>query len=126
MKRFYNNEDDDDKESLFDSDSDLDDNEDFDDDDLIGVIDQQGILDVMQMDLAQTQLNQDLLNKAIKIAENSWFWKFKPNLKKIDKIEEIYRRLINIIEETSNSPVIKDVSKTESESENENESERKE
>ena len=70
MKRFYNNEDDDDKESFFDSDSDLDDNEDYDDDDLIGVIDQQGILDVMQMDLAQTQLNQDLLNKAIQIAEN--------------------------------------------------------
>lgn len=91
MERFYNNEDDDqDDESFFGSE------DDFDDDlaaDVVGYIDQQGILDVMQMDLAQTELNQHLLSKAIEIAKGGWFWAFKSTERRLSEVEAVYKRL---------------------------------
>lgn len=94
MERFYNNEDEDPaNESYFGSDDDYDDDDDM-DGDVIGFIDQQGILDVMQMDIAQSELNQDLLSKAIEIAKSSWFWSFKNVEQRLNEIELIYHRLV--------------------------------
>lgn len=98
MERFY----DDDEEPIFGSNDDDDiDDEDDDDDDEIEFIDQQGIIDVMHVDLAQIELNQHLLGKAIEIAQRSWFWRFKSHERKMDEIEKIYQRLLQI---TDNKP----------------------
>jgi hypothetical protein len=92
MERFYNNNNDDeqDDESFFGSE------DDFDEElagEVVGYIDQQGILDVMQMDLAQTELNQHLLSKAIEIAKGGWFWAFKSTERRLAEVEAVYRRL---------------------------------
>lgn len=97
MERFYNEEEDDDeKNSFFNPNSDgyEDDSE---DEEVVGYIDKQGIIDVMNMDLVQTKLNQHLLSKAVEIAQNSWFWCFKNNDKKIEEINNIFQKLANII-----------------------------
>lgn len=105
MERFYNDDDQDneDKEPFFDSEDDDDYEDDESSEDVVGYIDQQGILDVMQMDLAQTKLNQSLLNKAVDIAKNSWFWSFKKIETRINEIELVYRRLSALTEEVENS-----------------------
>jgi|694.fasta_scaffold08426_10 hypothetical protein len=94
MERFYNNEDDnDDDESFFGSD------DEFDQEltgEVVGYIDQQGIINVMQMDLAQTELNQHLLSKAIEIAKDSWFWCFKSVSSRLTEIETVYKRLLEM------------------------------
>lgn len=96
MERFYNeDEDDDEKNSFFNPDS-----EGYEDDveeEVVGYIDKQGIIDVMNMDLVQTKLNQHLLSKAIEIAQNSWFWYFKNNEQKLEEINSIFNKLANII-----------------------------
>ena len=111
MERFYNNDDfnDDDKESFFGSEGDDNfDDENFDDenlaDEIVGYIDQQGIIDVMQMDLAQTELNQHLLTKAIEIAKGGWFWSFKSTERRLVEIEMIYKKLSEMTEDFEASP----------------------
>jgi len=52
----------------------------------------------MQLDIAEQQLNQELMNRAIKIAKQSWFWSFKSIEKKMSKIELIYNHLKRILE----------------------------
>lgn len=100
MERFYNNNDehDDEKESFFGSEDD----DNFDDEDAvdeaIGFIDQQSILEVMQMDLTQSELNQNLLAKAIEFAKSKWFWSFKSNESRLKEIEMIYKRFSEMTE----------------------------
>ena len=77
MERFYNNNDDNDEE-------------------IVGFIDQQGIIDVMHMDLAQNELNQNLLKQAIEIAKGGWFWAFKSTEKRLAEVESVYRKLASI------------------------------
>ena len=106
MERYYNEDPDDkDKEPFF-GDGDDDDDEDGDGEaimegEAMAFIDQQGLIDVMQMDLAQTELNQHLLSKAIEIAENSWFWCFRSSEYKMNEIEAIYKRLVKLTADES-------------------------
>jgi hypothetical protein len=77
MERYYdkNNEDEDDddeKEPFFG-------NEESDPDDVpesiaAAQLSQQGIIDIMHVEIAQTELNQALLSKAMEIARQSWWW----------------------------------------------------
>jgi hypothetical protein len=101
MERFYNNnsEDEDKEESYFGSDDVYDDEE----IEQINYIDHQGILNVMQMDMAQSELNQNLLEKAIEIAKSSWFWGFKSTLNRLNEIEMIYKKLFLITVEERDS-----------------------
>ncbi len=103
MERFYNNEDDDtENESFFGSEENYDEDDDHDDmgDEMIGFIGhQQSMIDVMQMDLAQTELNQHLLSKAIDIAKSNWLWIFKDTNTRLDDIEKIYQRLIKLTDD---------------------------
>lgn len=96
MERFYNEEDDDDeKNSFFNPESE---DEDI-DEEVVGYIDKQGIIDVMNMDLVQTKLNQHLLGKAIEIAKSNWRWFFKNNDQKINEINNVFHKLASIIDD---------------------------
>lgn len=102
MERFFNEDPDKDNESFFGN------NDDDDDDgimegEVIGFIDQQGILDAMHMDLQEIELNQNLLGRAIEIAESHWLWRFKSHATKLAEIEEIYHQLIKMTE-SQNAP----------------------
>lgn len=98
MERYYNEDPDDrDDAPLFGDDDD--DDEGDEEGEAVAFIDQQSILDVMHMDLAQTELNQHLLSKAIEIAEKQWFWSFRSSDYKMKEIESIYRRLIKLTEQ---------------------------
>lgn len=104
MERFYDNDPDKEKEPFFGGKDDDDDHDDDDMDDVevdaIGFIDQQGIIDVMHVDLAQSELNQHLLQQAVEIAKQGWFWGFKSTETRMKEIEEIYKRLLKLTEET--------------------------
>ena len=103
MERYYDNDPEDEKEPFFGSGDDNDDDEDDDDEEMeaeaIAYIDQQSIIDVMNMDLAQSELNHDLLSKAIKIARQNWLWFFKSTDTRLNEIEKIYKRLLKLTEE---------------------------
>ena len=86
-ERFFNN---DEEEQYFEEDG-----EEF-DEEAVAFVDQDGLLGVMQMDLAQSELNQDLISKAISIASNSWFWRFKNTSSKMKEIGEIYKQLMDM------------------------------
>jgi hypothetical protein len=99
MERFYDNDPDKEKEPFFgrndDDDDDEDDDDDFDEEG-IAFIDQSGMLDMMQMDLAQTELDHALINKAADIAKQSWLWYFKSHKTKMREIKSIFRELFKI------------------------------
>ena len=105
MERYYNEDTDDkDKEPFFgdgDDDDDDEDGEEIMEGEAMAFIDQQGLIDVMHMDLAQTELNQHLLSKAIEIAEKSWFWCFRSSDYKMKEIEAIYKRLVKLTADES-------------------------
>lgn len=50
-------------------------------------------LDLMQLEMVQTDLNQKLLSKTIKMLENSFFWRFRSNKTKLKMIAETYESL---------------------------------
>jgi hypothetical protein len=114
MERFYEN-DPDKKEHVFgsnngddnnndddDDDGYGDDNDDDDSDDEISIIDEQDIIEAMSLDLEKIKLNHSLLNKSIKIAKHSWFWRFKSPITKLKDIEFIYNKLMEITEDGDN------------------------
>lgn len=97
MERFYdNNSDDEDAEPFF---GENDDDEDDDEIEDAIFVDSTGIVDMMQMELAQTELNQQLLAQAVEIAKQSWFWNFKSATTRINEIEMIYKRLLHITDD---------------------------
>lgn len=91
MKRYYDNDSDDEKDPYFEP-------EDNEENDAIAYIDQQNVIDVMNIDLAQSDLNQKLLAKAIRIARQNWLWFFKSVDNKISDIEKIYQQLTKIMD----------------------------
>lgn len=101
MERFYDNEPDKDREPFFgnnggnnnDEDDDEEDDDDEDDEEM-SFINQQGMVDIMQMDLAKTELNQQLLARAVDIAKQSWFWSFRSSNSKMREITKIYKELL--------------------------------
>lgn len=95
VKRFYNNEDDD-EQFKFEDDT-FDENEDEEGD--IAYVSSDNLVDMMHMDLAQTELNQHLLAKAIDIAKHSFFWRFRSTTTKMKEIKKIYKDLAEMTEE---------------------------
>jgi hypothetical protein len=96
VKRFYNNEDDD-EQFKFEDDT-FDENEDEEEGD-IAYVSSDNLVDMMHMDLAQTELNQHLLAKAIEIAKHSFFWRFRSTAAKMKEIKKIYKDLTEMTEE---------------------------
>lgn len=95
MKRFFSEDPEDPEQFQFNDDN----FEEFnDDDEEVGYIDSSEILEVMQMDLAQTELNQHLISKAMEIAKQNFWWRFKNTAYKMAEIEKIYRRLVSMTE----------------------------
>lgn len=58
------------------------------------------VLNVMQLDIAQKELKQEVLDKAIAIAKATWFWRFKSLDKKLIAIQRAYFWLISVLETT--------------------------
>jgi len=97
MKRFFSEDPDDPEQFQFDDD-DFGEDED-EEEEIVGYIDSTEILEVMQMDLAQTELNQHLVSKAMEIAKQSFWWRFKSTQSKLAEIESIYKKLITMTED---------------------------
>lgn len=101
-KRYFgddaNNEDD--EQFSFDSYNEYDgEDHDYDEESNIAFIDSDGLVEIMHMDLAQSELNQHLLSKAIDVAKEGFFWRFKSNKKKLEEIKNIYSQLIQMTED---------------------------
>ena len=103
MERFFDNDPDETPDAFhFDDDHYGDDYEDEDDEDMEAIsymTSTDGITAMMQMDLAQSELNQHLLEKAMKIARQNLFWIFKDSSWKIQEIEKIYKKLLKLTED---------------------------
>lgn len=89
MKRYFNDEPDDEQEPFFDGDDD----EGDDGENVIIDID----AEMMDYDLTRIELNQMLISKAIEIAQKSWFWRFKKSSTKTQEIEKIYHTLNRLV-----------------------------
>lgn len=95
MKRFYSDDSEDEDFNIYNEDEEMNDDEMS---TAYAFIDENDIMGAMQLDIAEQQLNQELLDRAIKIAKQSWFWSFKSVEKKMLKIELVYNHLKKIIE----------------------------
>ena len=96
MKRFFNNEEPD--ENFFN----LEEEEEYifgdEDEEIISAyIDKQDLINVMNIDIAESELNQNLLAQAIKISERNILWKFLSNKTKIKSLQTTYDELKKII-----------------------------
>jgi len=94
MERFFNNDDEDNVPEFEFKDDTFEEYEE--DTEAIAYIDKQDLLEVMHMDLAQTELANDVMSKAIGVAEKSIFWRFRSADYKMKQIELIYIRLMQI------------------------------
>jgi len=99
VKRFYDNEDED-EQFQFDDDNFDDYNGIAEEGEAIAYVTSENLVDMMHMDLAQTELNQHLLSKAIDIAQRSLFWRLRSTALKMKEIRKIYKDLLDMTEET--------------------------
>lgn len=95
MERFYNNEDD--EQSQFEDDNFEDEYEEG--EEAIAYVDSDDLISMMNMEIAQSELNQHLLSQAIGIAKQSFFWRFRSTETKLKEIKKIYQELIEMTEE---------------------------
>lgn len=104
MRRYFGEEQPEDEEQFqFEDGFDDYDDEDEGEEGNVAYIDSEGLVDLMHMDLAQTELNQDLLSKAIDLAKQSFFWRFRSTASRLKEIREIYRQLIKMTDEDEES-----------------------
>lgn len=89
MKRFYDNDNDNDDENPEFQDSAFGEEDE-------SYANKQDIIEIMHMDIAQSELIIDILDKAINIAEKSVFWRFRGVEYKTQKIEAVYNGLMKI------------------------------
>lgn len=99
VKRFYNNEDDDEQFQFEDDTFEENSEEEEEEEGEISYVSSDNLVDMMHMDLAQTELNQHLLTKAIDIAKHSFFWRFRSITAKMKEIKKIYKDLAEMTEE---------------------------
>jgi hypothetical protein len=111
MDRFFNE--DPENEKPFFSNDDDDDDEDDDDEDFyeledgtIAFLQNSDILQAMHLGMAQNELKYHLLDKAIKIAESYWLWRFKSSASKLKEISVIYQSLKTITEDHPEPPEV--------------------
>lgn len=96
MERYYDEDPDNSEEPFFNSEDEEQQEENA---EAVAFIDQQTIFNVMQIELAQAELTQHLLSKAMDIAKQSWLWPFKNSAAKMAEIEVIYKKLIQLTDE---------------------------
>ena len=100
MERFFDN--DPEKENEFFDGAFNDDDDDIDtdfDEEGIAYIDPEGVMQIMNIELARTEHKQHILNKAVEICEKSFFWRFKGVTKKMRDIHNVYEWLKVITED---------------------------
>lgn len=97
MKRFNWNDDDEEDGFYSDMENEEPDGEDMIDQETLEYLERREAVDLMQLGLLQSGLNQKLLNKTIKMLEKSWFWRFRSQQNKLNLINETYKKLNYII-----------------------------
>lgn len=70
----------------------------------ISFIDPEGIMQVMNIDLAHSELKHHLISKAVEICEKNFFWKFKGINTKMREIHTVYEWL-RLITEDEDEPI---------------------
>ncbi len=61
-------------------------------------VDDEAIIEAINVDLMQGDRNYRILEQAIKVASQDWFWSFKSENAKVKKISRLYKRMSKIIE----------------------------
>lgn len=105
MERFYDNEDEEEyKDSYYEEEGDIEEEE----EELVNYIDSKGMIDVMQMDLDQSKINLEVLEKSIEMLNKNFFWKFKNQNDKIKEIKKTYEEFLNLIYEINEENIKKE------------------
>lgn len=95
MERYYDNNSEDDAEPFF-GESEEENNDEIEE---AIFVDSNNIVEMLHIELAQTELNQQLMAQAVEIAKQSWFWCFKSAQTRMNEIEMIYKRLLTIADD---------------------------
>jgi hypothetical protein len=66
----------------------------------IALFDQHDVLDMMQIEFVQVELKQSLLEKAIQIAKQRWFWSFRSPEFQMRTIANIYKELAKLTDQS--------------------------
>jgi len=101
MERFFDN-DPEREHKFFESLHDEDDLEMELDEDAIAYLDPEGVMQVMNIDLAHSELKHHLISKAVEICEKSFLWKFKGIKTKMREIHVVYEWLKLMTEDDPN------------------------
>lgn len=104
MERYYNDDSDKDQEPFFGSGDDNDEDPE-ETEEALAFMQRQNVIDVMQIELAQIELNQKLLAQAVAIAEQEWLWWMRGVGYKTAQIEAVYKRLVQITEDAGGEQV---------------------
>ena len=65
----------------------------------IAYFDPEGVMQVMNIDLAHSELKHHLISKAVEICEKNFFWRFKGINRKMREIHTVYEWLKLMTEE---------------------------
>ncbi len=80
---------------------DSDDDEDFDEDDITKGSGSEEPFKDPDYDIMKTDQDHRLLQQATSIASKDWFWIFRTHQTKIERIEDIFSRLVSLLKQTS-------------------------
>lgn len=64
---------------------------------LEGKTDQDRYIEMMDAKNAQQNINQGTMDIAVRIVEKSWKWRFLSNEKKLERINEMYENLVQML-----------------------------
>jgi hypothetical protein len=68
---------------------------------------------MLQLDLATTDINLQILHAAIKLLESSWFWGWKSTKTKLEMVRETYKELSMLIDEKNEEDEIDEIDREE-------------
>jgi hypothetical protein len=88
MKRFYNNE----REDEGSEDEGA-------DEDIHEIHMGEQFMDAMHLDLAHYQINQQVLELAVRVCSSEWFWSFRSPAYKCRRLDRVYRRMIATLQD---------------------------
>jgi hypothetical protein len=70
------------------------DGEDIDDEEYLELLEKQTALEMVQLELVQADMNIRVMNMAIELVSNSWFWGFRSEVSKLHMIQVAYLTLM--------------------------------
>lgn len=88
MKRYYDNT----------TDSEFNPYDDGDEEEQVG-IDKEKLIEAIHLNLAEVQARQELLDRAILLAKDTWFWRFRSRSYQNAAIRQIFLELLELMSE---------------------------